>query len=142
MRGVATKFSGLSPKQMKLLKKLLQQRQKQKYGRFDWFFSIALLKLISIHFVTYSSPISIIKFSLLNFSLFHYLSFTSPMKKINVKVFQKYSKLSKNLEKILKSPKMFLNGWWSSTDHHSSSHLLPNKQIRHNQTAKTPHIES
>ena len=35
MRGVATKFSGLSPKQMKLLKKLLQQRQKQKYGRFD-----------------------------------------------------------------------------------------------------------
>ena len=34
MRGVATKFSSLSPKQMKLFKKLLHQRQKRKYGRF------------------------------------------------------------------------------------------------------------
>ena len=34
MRGIATKFSSLSPKQMKLFKKLLHQRQKRKYGRF------------------------------------------------------------------------------------------------------------
>ena len=34
MRGVATKFSSLSPKQMILFRKLLRQRQKRKYGRF------------------------------------------------------------------------------------------------------------
>ena len=34
MRGVATKFSSLSPKQMILIRKLLRQRQKRKYGRF------------------------------------------------------------------------------------------------------------
>ena len=34
MRGVATKFSSLSPKEMLLFRKLLRQRQKRKYGRF------------------------------------------------------------------------------------------------------------
>ena len=34
MRGVATKFSSLSPRQVMMIKKLLQQRQKRKYGRF------------------------------------------------------------------------------------------------------------
>ena len=34
MRGVATKFSSMSPRQVMLIKKLLQQRQKRKYGRF------------------------------------------------------------------------------------------------------------
>ena len=34
LRGVATKFSSLSPQQMILFKKLIRQRQKRKYGRF------------------------------------------------------------------------------------------------------------
>ena len=34
MRGVATRFSSLSPRQVMMIKKLLQQRQKRKYGRF------------------------------------------------------------------------------------------------------------
>ena len=34
MRGVATKFSSLSPRQVMLIKQPLQQRQKRKYGRF------------------------------------------------------------------------------------------------------------
>ena len=34
MRGVATKFSSLSPRQVMLIKQLLQQRQKTKSGRF------------------------------------------------------------------------------------------------------------
>ena len=34
MRGVATKFSSLSPRQIILMKKLIQQRQRRKYGRF------------------------------------------------------------------------------------------------------------
>ena len=34
MRSVATKFSSMSPRQVMLIKKLLQQRQKRKYGRF------------------------------------------------------------------------------------------------------------
>ena len=34
MRGVATRFSSMSPRQVMLIKTLLQQRQKRKYGRF------------------------------------------------------------------------------------------------------------
>ena len=34
MRGLATKFSGYSPRQMIIIKKILAQRRKGNYGRF------------------------------------------------------------------------------------------------------------
>ena len=36
MRGIATKFSGLSPRQIQLIKRILKAQQKVQHGRFAW----------------------------------------------------------------------------------------------------------
>ena len=69
MRGTITKYSGLTPRQILMIKRIIQAKKKLHYGRFAWKFPIESLDIHSsdMHRIVNSKLISFVNFIFLDF---------------------------------------------------------------------------